>query len=79
MRPYDNIYSTYLTVQLVIYMQLLSIAIVQTINYNKCTCIQGCQLAGDTGYNIGKFDQADFSVDSDSNVVIAYYGGDDGR
>ena len=79
MRSYANTYSIHLTIQLVIYMQLLSITIVQTINYNKCTRIQGCQLAGATGYNIGKFSQAEFSVDSDSNAVITYNGGDDGR
>ena len=47
---------------------------------SACThIVQGCQLAGAGGYNIGKFDQATFSVDSDSNVVISYSGGDDMR
>ena len=44
-----------------------------------CMYIQGCQLAGPDGYNIGKFDEASFSIDSDSNVVIFYSGGDGGR
>ena len=49
------------------------------LSHILCTYIQGCQLAGSTGYNIGKFDQVDYSIDSDSNVVITYSGGDDQR
>ena len=47
--------------------------------YTHVMYIQGCQTVRSDGYNIGKFDQVDYSVDYDSNVVITYSGGDDGR
>ena len=51
-----------------------------TLSHILCVYIQGCQLATSDGYNIGKFDQVDYSIDPDSNdVVITYSGGDGGR
>ena len=61
------------------YSYIFYYLLVATLSHIFCACIQGCQLAGLDGFNIGKFDQVNFSIDSDSNVVISYDGGDSGR
>ena len=45
--------------------------------------LQGCQIDNTASppkvYKIGAYDQVDFSVDINHNVVLIYNGGDDSR